>query len=79
MPKHVAQNRLNTYDNVRVPPGYKTVWEDGRLNPRRTEQSLAGRSDMLLIWTQTVPRRLINQATGRDLTASVPLVYPYLA
>ncbi len=78
VPKHVAQNRLNTYDNVRVPPGYKTVWEDGRLNPRRTEQSLAGRSDMLLIWTQTVPRRLINQATGRDLTASVPLVYPYL-
>jgi len=32
---------------------------------------------MLLVWTNTVPRRLINQHTGRDVTASVPLVYPY--
>lgn len=78
VPKHVAQNRINTIDNVRVPQGYKTVWDDGRLNPRRAEQSLAGRGDMLLIWTQTVPRRLINQRTGQDVTASVPLVYPFL-
>ncbi|QFT57422.1 Sporulation related domain protein [Sulfitobacter sp. THAF37] len=78
VPKHVAQNRINTIDNVRAPRGYKQVWDDGRLNPHRAEQTLAGRSDMLLIWTQTVPRRLINQRTGRDVTASVPLVYPYL-
>jgi cell division protein FtsN len=32
---------------------------------------------MSLVWTSTVPRRLINQADGRDVTASVPLVYPY--
>ncbi|NNE51667.1 MAG: SPOR domain-containing protein [Sulfitobacter sp.] len=79
VPRHVAQKRVNTRNgSVRVPPGYRRVWEDGRLNPKRAEQTLRGRSDMLLIWTQTVPRRLIDQSTGRDVTASVPLVYPYL-
>jgi len=76
VPKHVAQNRINTHNHV-VPNGYKEAWDDDRLNPKRAEQNLAGRSDMLLVWTQTVPRRLINQSTGRDVTASVPLVYPY--
>jgi len=77
VPKHVAENRVNT-TNVTVPKGYKRVWDDGRLNPKRAEQNLQGRSEMLLIWTQTVPRRLIDQRTGRDVTASVPLIYPYL-
>lgn len=76
VPKHVAKARKNT-TNVSVPKGYKPVWEDDRLNPYRAEQTLAGRSDMLLVWTQTLPRRLINQHTGRDVTASVPLIYPY--
>ncbi|KIN73644.1 SPOR domain-containing protein [Sulfitobacter guttiformis] len=76
VPRHVAVNRVNT-TNVTVPHGYKRVWEDGRLNPKRAEQSLAGHYAMNLVWTSSVPRRLINQADGRDVTASVPLVYPY--
>lgn len=76
VPKHVAQNRINTR-NVKVPRGYKPVWDDDRLNPKRAEQNLEGRAGMLLVWTQTLPRRLINQSTGRDVTASVPLIYPY--
>ena len=77
VPKHVAINRQNTR-NVTVPKGYEPAWSDGRLNPHRAEQNLAGRRDMLLIWTNTLPRRLVDRRTGKDMTASIPLVYPYL-
>ena len=77
VPKHVAINRVDTR-NVTVPRGYKPAWTDDRLNPYRAEQTLGGRQQMLLVWTNTVPRRLINRATGKDVTATVPLVYPYL-
>lgn len=77
VPRHVAINRINTR-NVKVPPGYNPAWQDDRLNPHRAEQNLAGREQMLLVWTNTVPRRLINQTTGRDVTASEPLVYPFI-
>ena len=76
-PVHVVVNRVNTR-NVTIPRGYRRVWDDDRLNPHRAEQNLDGRNDMLLVWTQTVPRRLIDQRSGRDVTAKVPLVYPYV-
>ena len=62
---------------MQVPEGYRPVWTDDRLNPRRAEQSLGGIAQSRLIWTNTVPRRLVDQSTGRDVTARVALVYPY--
>ncbi|WP_299402867.1 hypothetical protein [uncultured Roseobacter sp.] len=59
LPKHVYQNRRATR-GVSVPKGYRTVWKDDRLNPRRAEQTLAGDASMNQIWTNTVPRRLID-------------------
>ncbi|WP_299375718.1 SPOR domain-containing protein [uncultured Tateyamaria sp.] len=76
VPRHVydARQPASAY---RVPNGYRPVWEDDRLNPRRAEQTLEGVARTRLIWTNTVPRRLIERETGRDVTATVPLVYPY--
>ncbi|MEP1537217.1 SPOR domain-containing protein [Pseudophaeobacter sp.] len=76
IPKHVAINRQNAQALI-VPKGYTRVWEDDRLNPKRTEQTVAGHRKMNLIWTATVPRRLINQVTGEDMTQKLALVYPY--
>jgi hypothetical protein len=77
IPKHVLANRQNT-QNLQIPKGYRSVWTDDRLNPNRAEQSIVGQAQVKLVWTNTVPRRLINTASGRDVTASTPLVYPYV-
>ncbi|WP_299153499.1 SPOR domain-containing protein [uncultured Tateyamaria sp.] len=76
VPRHVFDARQRGGPKV-VPEGYRPVWEDDRLNPRRAEQNLEGIARSRLIWTNTVPRRLIDQPTGRDVTSKVPLVYPY--
>lgn len=38
VPRHVYENRYNTR-NVSVPSGYRTVWQDDRLNPHRAERT----------------------------------------
>lgn len=60
VPKHVYLQNLAT-QSVTVPPGYETVWEDDRLNPRRAEQSLAGIAASRQIWRETVPQTLARQ------------------
>lgn len=78
VPRHVAQMQSATAGVMVVPPGYRPVWEDDRLNPRRAHGTVAGQLAMDLIWTDTVPRRLIDRRTGRDMTAFNPnLQYPY--
>jgi hypothetical protein len=78
VPRHVAVAQAQAASVGPIPQGYRPVWEDDRLNPRRAQGTIAGKAAMDLVWTQTVPRRLIDRATGRDMTAFNPnLEYPY--
>ena len=40
IPRHVYDQRQNTLIHF-VPSGYRSVWDDGRLNPNRAEMTLA--------------------------------------
>jgi hypothetical protein len=59
VPKHVYENRRNT-TNVSVPKGYRKVWKDERLNPRRAEQTLGGHAKFRQLWSSTVPQRVLK-------------------
>lgn len=58
LPEPVYKERVMSQD-VTIPKGYRPIWEDDRLNPRRAEQTLAGKRQMEMVWTKTVPRRLV--------------------
>ncbi|REC58783.1 SPOR domain-containing protein [Rhodosalinus sediminis] len=47
---------------VAVPGGYELAWEDGRLNPYRGARTPAGGAQMRTVWTDTIPRRLVDPA-----------------
>lgn len=61
VPRHVYEMRLRERVALRVPEGYREmVWDDDRLNPRRAEQTFAGKRQMEQIWTKTLPRQLVG-------------------
>ncbi|MFT6452103.1 MAG: hypothetical protein ACJA06_001593 [Halocynthiibacter sp.] len=64
--------------DIKPPAGYKLAFEDGRYNPNRGLQTARGKAAMDLIWTQSVPRQLIEVQSGRVVTSLFPnLRYPY--
>ncbi|MFD0860256.1 SPOR domain-containing protein, partial [Roseovarius aquimarinus] len=77
-PRHVVKNQQIATRGVTIPDGYKRVWMDGRLNPQRAHQTFAGKAQMEMMWTKTLPRELILTDTGQAVTRDYPgLIYPY--
>ncbi|MGY3669853.1 SPOR domain-containing protein [Marinovum sp. KMM 9989] len=65
-------------EKVAVPKGYRKAFDDDRLSTTRAHQTLDGRRKMLLVWTNTVPRKLIDKYTGEEVSQHFPeLRYPY--
>ncbi len=62
-----------------VPSGYKSLLTDGQINRMRGVGSAQGQASMDLVWTQTMPRKLIDVTTERDVTQKYPQIqYSYM-
>ncbi|MWD29461.1 hypothetical protein E0K89_018440 [Aquicoccus sp. SCR17] len=78
VPRHVYHPPEPASARISVPDGYRPAWTDDRLNERRAYQTLNGKAEMELIWTRTVPRRLVDRVSGEDVTSEYPrLFYPF--
>ena len=51
-----------------VPKGYISLLAEDKVNPRYGIGSATGKAQMDLVWTETMPRRLIDVTTGQDVT-----------
>lgn len=61
-------NRKIAEARMPVPKGYKKAWSDGRLNALRGVGTTSGKAQMGLVWSNTVPRYLIDPVTGKRAT-----------
>ena len=59
LPSHLEASRT-ALNLVIVPEGFEPVWTDGRLNPKRGEQSVAGYKQSQRALTLQVPRRTVG-------------------
>ena len=58
VPKHVYDAQGDTLPPI--PKGYQRAWEDDRLNPHRAHQTRQGYRATQQVWSNTVPRVMLN-------------------
>ncbi|WP_247651222.1 SPOR domain-containing protein [Roseovarius autotrophicus] len=75
-PSRVYTSQRTSLFGISVPEGMKPAWEDDRLNPRRAHQTFEGKAQMEVMWTNTVPRRLIDRRSGTDVIHRFPGLQP---
>jgi cell division septation protein DedD len=64
-PQSSAAGAIVSPAPVVTPPGYRSAFDDGRINPLRGVGTPLGDAQMAAVWTDTVPRRLVtDEATG---------------
>jgi hypothetical protein len=62
-----TNRRIADAASITVPKGYRSAHKDDRLNPLRGVGTTSGQTQMAAIWSNTVPRYLIDPATGKRL------------
>lgn len=72
--------RVAPAPEITPPPGYRAAFDDDRFNPNRGLGTREGHAQMRLVWTSGLPRRLVDQNTGRDVTSLFPrLRFPFIS
>lgn len=62
-----APSQVATAEGLLTPPaGYKSAWDDDRLNPKRSWGTPQGQAQMAQVWTNEVPQNLTNPAYTRE-------------
>lgn len=72
--------RVAPAPEITPPPGYRAAFDDDRFAPNRGLGTREGHAQMRLVWTSGVPRRLVDQNTGRDVSELFPgLRFPFIS
>lgn len=61
-PARIARARA-----IKPPKGYRNAHKDGRDNPMRAVGTVAGKRQMAAVWSNTIPRYLIDPSTGKRI------------
>ncbi|MEM6595191.1 MAG: hypothetical protein AAF672_10390 [Pseudomonadota bacterium] len=62
-----APHKVAEAASIKTPKGMRLAWEDDRLNPYTGVGTRAGKAQMEMVWSKTVPRYLVDPATGKRL------------
>jgi hypothetical protein len=69
-PAPVVRRTVAAAPAIEPPPGYRTAWEDGRLNPRRGPRTAEGQAQQDRVWTREVPATAVAEVAAPQATVS---------